>query len=140
MKRLSEAAGLDIDDDHGYLTPHGGRRGVGEVMVREFGYAAAARYLDNSEEQVREAYQHIEAADRADQATRALSRTDQRAVIANIRCIVVKPDSMCLYEGYCLLDKQRALQAAISSPASNDAHIVHTKTTKLIGSHCTHDE
>lgn len=78
MKRLSEDAGLEIDDDHGYLTPHGGRRGMGEVMVREFGYAAAARYLDNSEEQVREAYQHIEAADRADQATEALSRTDQR--------------------------------------------------------------
>lgn len=78
MKRLSEAAGLEIDDEHGYLTPHGGRRGMGEVMVREFGYAAAARYLDNSEEMVREAYQHIEAADRADQATEALSRTDQR--------------------------------------------------------------
>lgn len=78
MKRLSDAAGLDIDDDHGYLTPHGGRRGMGAVMIREFGYAAAARYLDNSEEQVREAYQHIEAAERADQATEALSRTDQR--------------------------------------------------------------
>jgi len=78
MERLSEAAGLEIDGEHGYLTPHGGRRGMGEVMVREFGYAAAARYLDNSEEQVREAYQHIEAGDRADQATEALAKTDQR--------------------------------------------------------------
>lgn len=72
MKRLSEEAGLEIDDEHGYLTPHGGRRGMGEVLVRQFGYAAAARYLDNSEEQVGEAYQHIAAADRADQATEAL--------------------------------------------------------------------
>jgi len=53
---------------------------MGEVMVREFGYAAAARYLDNSEEMVREAYQHIEAADRADQATEALAATDQRVL------------------------------------------------------------
>jgi integrase len=79
MQRLSEAAGIDVEGDrHDYLAPHGGRRGMGEVMVREFGYAAAARYLDNTEEQVREAYQHIEAAERADMATEALSRTDQR--------------------------------------------------------------
>jgi hypothetical protein len=51
---------------------------MSEVMVRQFGYAAAARYLANSEDQVREAYQHIEAADRADQATEALAPTAQR--------------------------------------------------------------
>ncbi|WP_436930795.1 tyrosine-type recombinase/integrase [Halosimplex halobium] len=79
LKRLCDEAGIDVDDPrHDYLAPHGGRRGMGEVMVREFGYAAAARYLDNSEEQVRQAYQHIEAAERADMATEALSRTDQR--------------------------------------------------------------
>jgi drug/metabolite transporter (DMT)-like permease len=42
-----------------YLLCYTGRRGMGEVMVRQFGYAAAARYLANSEDQVREAYQHI---------------------------------------------------------------------------------
>lgn len=78
LKRLCEAAEIDVDDRHDYLAPHGGRRGMGEVMVREFGYAAAARYLDDTEQQVREAYQHIEAAERADMATEALSRTDQR--------------------------------------------------------------
>ena len=79
LKRLCEDAEIEVDHDrHDYLAPHGGRRGMGEVMVREFGYAAAARYLDNSEEQVREAYQHIEAAERADMATEALSQTDQR--------------------------------------------------------------
>lgn len=79
LERLCDDAGIEVDDDrHEYLAPHGGRRGMGEVMVREFGYAAAARYLDNSEEQVRQAYQHIEAAERADMATEALSKTDSR--------------------------------------------------------------
>ena len=79
MQKLSVEAGIDVDDDrHDYLAPHGARRGMGEVLVREFGYAAAARYLDNSEEQIRQAYQHIEAAERADMATEALSNTDQR--------------------------------------------------------------
>ena len=79
LQRLCADAGIAVDDDrHDYLAPHGGRRGMGEVMVREFGYAAAARYLDNSEEQVRQAYQHIEAAERADMATEALSKTDGR--------------------------------------------------------------
>jgi hypothetical protein len=50
-----------LDDRHGYIAPHGGRRGVGEVLVRQFGYATAARYLDNSEQMVRERYSHTEA-------------------------------------------------------------------------------
>jgi len=69
---------LDLSLDGGYLELHGGRRGVGGVLVRQFGYAAAAQYLDNSEEQVREAYQRIEAAERADMVTEAFSQTDQR--------------------------------------------------------------
>lgn len=81
MRSLTESAGIDIDPESGgadYLQLHGARRGMGEVMVREFGFAAAARYLDNSEEQVREAYQHIEAAERASQATKAIQNTDNR--------------------------------------------------------------
>lgn len=78
MKKLCEAAGIEIDDQHGYLAPHGGRRGMGEVLVRQSGYAAAARYLDNSEQMVREAYSHIEANERADIATEGLAATDQR--------------------------------------------------------------
>jgi hypothetical protein len=66
LKRLTEDAGIDLDNDkHGYLAPHGARRGAGEVMVREFGYTEAARHLDNSEEVVREHYSHIEASERA---------------------------------------------------------------------------
>ena len=37
-----------------------------------------ARDLDNSEERVWEAYQHIEAAERADMAMEAFSQNDQR--------------------------------------------------------------
>lgn len=78
MKRLCEDAGIELDDRHGYLAPHGGRRGMGEVLVRQFGYATAARYLDNSEQMVRERYSHIEAGEQADMATAALAESDQR--------------------------------------------------------------
>jgi integrase len=78
MKRLCEDAGIELDDRHGYLAPHGGRRGMGEVLVRQFGYATAARYLDNSEQMVRKRYSHIEAGEQADMATEALAESDQR--------------------------------------------------------------
>lgn len=78
LKRLCDDAGIDVDDKHGYLAPHGGRRGMGEVMVRQAGFAEAARYLDNSEKMVREAYQHVEAKEQADLVTRALDASDDR--------------------------------------------------------------
>ncbi len=77
LQRLSEAAEIDIDHPkHDYLAPHGGRRGMGEVLVRAFGYTVAARYLDNSEEMVRERYSHIEAGQLGDVATEALNEVD----------------------------------------------------------------
>ena len=77
LQRLTEAAEIDIDHPkHDYLAPHGGRRGMGEVLVRAFGYTVAARYLDNSEEMVRERYSHIEAGELGDVATDALSEVD----------------------------------------------------------------
>ena len=77
LQRLSEAADIDIDHPkHDYLAPHGGRRGMGEVLVRAFGYTVAARYLDNSEEMVRERYSHIEAGELGDMATEALDQFD----------------------------------------------------------------
>jgi len=73
LQLLSEAAEIDIDHPkHDYLAPHGGRRGMGEILVRAFGYTVAARYLDNSEEMVRERYSHIEAGELGDIATEAL--------------------------------------------------------------------
>jgi integrase len=77
LRRLTDAAGIDIDHPkHEYLAPHGGRRGMGEVLVRAFGYTVAARYLDNSEEMVRERYSHIEAGELGDVATEALDEVD----------------------------------------------------------------
>ena len=48
-----------------------------EVLVRAFGYTVAARYLDNSEEMVRERYSHIEAGELGDVATEALEEIDK---------------------------------------------------------------
>jgi len=77
LKRLSKAANIEISHPkHEYLAPHGGRRGMGEVLVRAFGYTVAARYLDNSEEMVRERYSHIEAGELGDVATEALDEID----------------------------------------------------------------
>jgi len=77
LQRLSGAAEIDITHPkHDYLAPHGGRRGMGEVLVRAFGYTVAARYLDNSEEMVRERYSHIEAGELGDVATEALNEVD----------------------------------------------------------------
>ncbi|WP_246023076.1 tyrosine-type recombinase/integrase [Halosimplex halophilum] len=77
LRRLSDEADVDVDHPkHDYLAPHGGRRGMGEVLVRAFGYTVAARYLDNSEEMVRERYSHIEAGELGDVATEALDEID----------------------------------------------------------------
>ena len=77
LRHLTESAGITIDHPkHEYLAPHGGRRGMGEVLVRAFGYTVAARYLDNSEEMVRERYSHIEAGELGDVATEALEEID----------------------------------------------------------------
>jgi hypothetical protein len=78
LKRLCDQAGIELDDDHDYLMPHGARRGAGEVLVRASGHAAAARALDNSEEVVREHYSHIEAGELADQMTSAFAEADQQ--------------------------------------------------------------
>ena len=76
MRRLTREAGIEVADDHGYLTLHGARRGAGEVMVREHGYAAAARLLDNTERMVRERYSHIEAGEFADDVGDAFASQD----------------------------------------------------------------
>ena len=49
---------------------------MGEVLVRAFGYTITARYLDNSEEMVRERYSHIEAEELGDVATEAVEEID----------------------------------------------------------------
>jgi len=80
LQRISDGTDIAIDHPkHDYLAPHGGRRGMGEVLVRAFGYTVAARYLDNSEEMVRERYSHIKAGELGDVATEALNEIDSQA-------------------------------------------------------------
>jgi GMP synthase PP-ATPase subunit len=77
LQRLSDEAEIEINHPkHEYLAPHGGRRGMGEVLVRGFGYTVAARYLDNSEKMIRERYSHIEADELGDIATEAINEMD----------------------------------------------------------------
>jgi integrase len=77
LQRLSDAAEVDIKHPkHDYLAPHGGRRGMGEILVRGFGYTVAARYLDNSEKMIRDRYSHIEADELGALATEAINEID----------------------------------------------------------------
>ena len=77
LQRLSDEAEVDIEHPkHDYLAPHGGRRGMGEVLVRSFGYTVAARYLDNSEKMIRKRYSHIEADELGELATEAINEID----------------------------------------------------------------
>jgi integrase len=77
LERLTEETGIELSDpNHEYLAPHGGRRGMGEILVRSFGYTVAARYLDNSEDMVRERYSHIEAGKLGDKATEGIADVD----------------------------------------------------------------
>lgn len=66
LKRLCEAADLNVDG--GYLKPHGARRGVGEMMYRERGAAAAQRTLRHADPRTTsEMYAHIEAEELAEE-------------------------------------------------------------------------
>jgi len=74
LQRLSDEAEVDIEHPkHDYLAPHGGRREMGEILVRSFGYTVAARYLDNSEKMIRKRYSHIEADELGELATEAIN-------------------------------------------------------------------
>ncbi len=74
LQRLCE--GLNDDEDfvgeldftdskHDYLAPHGARRGVGKVLVKQRGYDRAAEQLDNSPDVVKKHYSHIKAPERS---------------------------------------------------------------------------
>lgn len=68
LKRLCEEAEIDVDG--GYLTPHGARRGVGELMYRKRGAAAAQRTLRHADPRTTsEMYAHIEASELADEVS-----------------------------------------------------------------------
>jgi hypothetical protein len=75
LKRITENTEIEVEQGE-YLTPHGGRRRTGEVMVRGHGFAAAARLLDDSEKMVRERYSHIDAGEMADVASDVFAEVD----------------------------------------------------------------
>jgi integrase len=64
---LCDEAGINPDGPVDYLQPHGARRGVGDVLYRERGPAAAQRALRHEDPQTTaKAYQHIDAGDLAE--------------------------------------------------------------------------
>ena len=64
---LCDDAEIDPDGPVDYLQPHGARRGVGDVLYRERGPAAAQRALRHEDPQTTaKAYQHIDAGDLAE--------------------------------------------------------------------------
>ena len=64
---LCDEAGIDPEGPVDYLQPHGARRGVGDVLYRERGPAAAQRALRHEDPQTTaKAYQHIDASDLAE--------------------------------------------------------------------------
>ena len=68
MRRICEAAGISLDDEHDYLTPHGGRRGAGDVLYREDPVLAQTALRHRSIETTKESYSYIEAGETASRA------------------------------------------------------------------------
>jgi len=78
LKRLCSEADLDVDG--GYLKPHGARRGVGEMMYRQRGAAAAQRTLRHADPRTTsEMYAHIEAEELAEEVADVFENDDPGA-------------------------------------------------------------
>lgn len=63
MKRLTDAAGLDVDE--GYLKPHGARRGLGSELYEEDVTLAQETLRHKSPETTHRKYRDVQAAERA---------------------------------------------------------------------------
>jgi integrase len=75
LERMCDDA--DIDVEGGYLKPHGARRGVGELVYRERGHAAAQRTLRHADPRTTsEMYAHIEASELADEVGEVFKEDD----------------------------------------------------------------
>jgi integrase len=66
MRRLTDAAGIDVDHEAGYLTLHGARRGLGDTIYRRDRGQAQDVLRHQSLSTTREAYQHVDAEKQAD--------------------------------------------------------------------------
>jgi integrase len=74
LKRLCEDGDIDVNGEKDYLTPHGARRGVGELLYRNVGFEAAQRALRHEDPSTTsEMYSHIEASELADVTAEAFN-------------------------------------------------------------------
>jgi len=68
MRRVCEEADINLDGEHDYLTPHGGRRGAGDVLYREDPVLAQTALRHRSIETTKDSYSYIEAGETASRA------------------------------------------------------------------------
>ena len=68
MRRVCEEAEIVLDGEHDYLTPHGGRRGAGDVLYREDPVLAQTALRHRSIETTKDSYSYIEAGETASRA------------------------------------------------------------------------
>lgn len=76
LRSLTDAAGIELDDKHGYLAPHGARRGVGEALVKERGFDEAADQLDNEASTTQRYYAELTARERSEDRGQAFEAHD----------------------------------------------------------------
>jgi integrase len=68
MRRVCEEAEISLDGEYDYLTPHGGRRGAGDVLYREDPVLAQTALRHRSIETTKDSYSYIEAGETASRA------------------------------------------------------------------------
>ena len=68
MRCVCEEAEIALDGDHDYLTPHGGRRGAGDILYREDPVLAQTALRHRSIETTKDSYSYIEAGETASRA------------------------------------------------------------------------
>ena len=68
MYQVCEKSEIDLDGEHNYLTPHGGRRGAGDVLYHEDPVIAQTALRHRSIETTKDSYSYIEAGETAGRA------------------------------------------------------------------------
>lgn len=74
LRRLTEAAGVDLPGNADYLTPHGARRGIGEELYRVDRGLAQDLLRHEELTTTKDHYQHIDAAERTREIDEELDR------------------------------------------------------------------
>jgi len=77
MRRLTDAAGIDVDHEAGYLTLHGARRGLGDTIYRRDRGQAQDVLRHQSLSTTRDAYQHVDAEEQADRLSGLLDDVEE---------------------------------------------------------------